>query len=362
MISKADIERAPCLEQCVIGGEAKRFVTAFRNLSQNRASSVFRALSIVQLFDSFEAIAESGEDPLDAFKKVLLDLTKVANEWERGKLGEQNRQQLQNSESEASDGIPETTGRHYGRLFEGFSEKSFWDEPKQLLETRLIRNGIPAELWKSKTVLDAGCGGGRYTVAWKLLGAENCLGLDISKLGIGNARSRVAEAEISGVHYCEGSVLDINFSDGSFDVVFSNGVLHHTSDWKKGVSELVRVMKGGGFGWLYLIENPGGLFWDMIEILRLIVDGEDRSLFRKTLALLGLPQNRVFYLLDHVMVPINLRLSSAEILQCLERAGATDIRRLDRGTDFDRIEQIYQRKPFAEILYGVGENRFVFSK
>jgi len=111
-----------------------------------------------------------------------------------------------------------------------------------------------------------------------------------------------------------------------------------------------------------MIENPGGLFWDVIEILRAIMRGERQDRARAALQLLGIPGNRVYYMLDHVMVPINLRLSPEEIEYCLARAGATGIRRLTRGTDFDRIEQIYQGVPFATAKYGVGENRYVFSK
>jgi hypothetical protein len=145
-------------------------------------------------------------------------------------------------------------------------------------------------------------------------------------------------------------------------MVFSNGVLHHTLDWKAGVGELVRVLRPGGTGWLYLIEKPGGLFWDLIEILRVIMSQDSRRMARASLAVLGLPANRIFYMLDHVMAPINIRLTSDEIEKSLEEAGATKIRRLSRGADSDRIERIYQNEPFAKLKYGVGENRYVFTK
>jgi SAM-dependent methyltransferase len=145
-------------------------------------------------------------------------------------------------------------------------------------------------------------------------------------------------------------------------VVFSNGILHHTTDWKKGVRELVRVLKPGGFGFLYLIENPGGLFWDLIEILRVILKDEPKEIARAALQTLGLPANRIFYMLDHVLVPINVRLTPQEIESALAESGAVEIRRLERGTDFDRVEQIHRRAAYAAVKYGVGENRYVFSK
>ena len=45
----------------------------------------------------------------------------------------------------------------------------------------------------------------------------------------------------------EGDLFSLPFADASFDVVISQGVLHHTSDPWRGFAELVRVCKPGGF-------------------------------------------------------------------------------------------------------------------
>lgn len=264
---------------------------------------------------------------------------------------------------EASDGgVAQVTGEHYGQLFRAFSKTSYWEEPARLLRERLERNGIEAAAWQGRRVLDAGCGGGRYTVAWHLLGAGSATGLDISETGLTDARARVADAEVANVNFDQGSVLQLPYEDNAFEIVFSNGVLHHTTDWKTGVAELVRVLAPGGLGWLYLIGEPGGFFWDIIEVLRVVTQNVDRQIARDALSLIGMPKNRIFYMLDHVMVPINVRLTPEEIEACLRASGATAIRRFERGADFDRVEQIYQERPFARDMYGAGENRHVFSK
>src|SRR4029077_425809 len=126
----------------------------------------------------------------------------------------------------------------YGRLFREFSATSFWDEPVKLLRERLERNFVNEVSWKGQRVLDAGCGGGRYSVAWRLLGAAHVTGLDVSKTGLADARDRVKTAGIDGVEFEPGSVLRLPFTDDVFDVVFSNGVLHHTVDWREGLFEL----------------------------------------------------------------------------------------------------------------------------
>ncbi|MGH9901715.1 MAG: class I SAM-dependent methyltransferase [Pyrinomonadaceae bacterium] len=364
MLQETYFDIAPCLQEGPISRQAQSVVTASRMLGSKPWASIVKAWCVPYLFESLERIAASGEEPVEALNQSLETLTQfllVAAGSGFGDLGGAAENGHKDGLAPGLD-VKEVTGEHYGRLFREFSSASFWDEPVRLLRQRLERNGIAVADIKDKRVLDAGCGGGRYTVAWRLLGAKPVVGLDVSTTGLTDAKRRAAEAGIDGVVFERGNVLDLHFAADTFDVVYSNGVLHHTTDWAKGVAELVRVLKPGGLGWLYLIENPGGLFWDVIEILRAVMKDEQRDTARAALHALGMPANRIFYMLDHVMVPINVRLTPEEIEGCLRAAGAKDIRRLERGTDFDRVEQIHQNKPFAAVHYGVGENRYVFSK
>jgi SAM-dependent methyltransferase len=364
-IAADDLTVAPCLGTDPLGAPGGRLVRVARQLGSSMWADTLRAWCVPQVFQGFEAVAASGEDPVPEVVR-LLDAIAAALEASAA-IGfapdEQARSPVRvpTAEPSTANTVTTVTGDHYGQLFRAFDASSFWDEPRRILGTRLERNGIDEGRWTGRSVLDAGCGGGRYTVAWRRLGAANAVGVDVSTTGVADANARVTSSDVDGVRFVQGSVLELPLAAGSFDVVFSNGVLHHTTDWEAGVHELVRVLRSGGLGWLYLIEAPGGLFWDLIEILRVVLRDVDRATARQALALIGMPTNRIFYMLDHVMVPINLRLPAATIVSALEQAGAVDIRRLDRGTDFDRVESVTTKRPFADVLYGAGEHRFVFS-
>lgn len=363
MLLESDLEIATCLTDGLIADAAQGAILAARALGRTRWASLARASSVAYLFGRMETVFASDEEPVEGLRRALDELTgflEAATRSGFSALGETSEKEFDRSED--PNHLEGVTGEHYGKLFKEFASTSFWDEPLRLLSVRLSRNEVDTSSIKGKEVLDAGCGGGRYTVAWRELGAGRAVGIDVSSIGVQDAQKRVAEAEIDGVEFKEGNVLDLPFQDSSFDVIFSNGVLHHTVNWETGVAELVRVLRPHGLGWLYLIEKPGGLFWDVIEILRVIMKDERRNAARGALQVLGIPPNRIFYMLDHVLVPINLRLTPEEIERCLTEAGATVIRRLSRGADFDRIERIYQKEPYAALKYGVGENRYVFSK
>ncbi len=352
---------APCLVDGPLSQEARDLVKAARLMGESPAASAFRIHCVARMFEERERIFASQEEPVSAFRSLLRSMADSLRALRESGLSAVGVAAAASDDAE-SDSVEAITGGHYGHLFEGFSPESFWDETLNLLKLRLERNRIDPEVLRNKSLLDAGCGGGRYASAWRILGARPVVGVDISPRNIADAEARAREAKLSDVRFQVGDVLSLPFDDETFDVVFSNGVLHHTREWKTGIAEVMRVLRPGGNGWLYVIEKPGGLFWDSIEILRVITRDEDRATARRVLKLLGYPGNRIFYMLDHVMAPINLLLEPSEVEQTLVRYGAKNLRRLRRGTDFDRIERIYQQEPYAEVKYGVGENRYWFSK
>nr|WP_287938027.1 class I SAM-dependent methyltransferase [Algoriphagus sp.] len=353
-----------CIEEGTYGDAPQLLIQFFEDLPKTPEMNFLRTLSVPFLFHDFEKNITSDKDPIKHFSSILLQI-----KMDIESLGSSSP--FSRIIAEALETAPDDylgnevktyTGQHYGTLFKAFDQHSYFEEAKRLLSVRLERNQIQLKNLPNAKVLDQGCGGGRYTTAWKLLGAKSCVGLDYSEIGLEDAKNRVKFASIKNIKFVQGSVFEMPFSDETFDIVYSNGVLHHTENWKKGIEEQLRVMKPGAWGWQYLIEKPGGIFWDQIEILRAIMRWVPKPFAQQVMRGLGIPANRIFYMLDHVMVPINTRLTSDELIEQLEKSGAKHIKRLIRGADFDRVEAIYRKVPGAKEKFGAGENRFVFHK
>ena len=98
---------------------------------------------------------------------------------------------------------------------------------------RSHRNSLPS----GEKILDVGCGPASWL--WKL--GEHPVGLDIS-FSFSVNYHRHGEPAITG------SALDLPFTNGSFDGVWSVGVLHHLPDGhvRQAVGEMQRVCKPGG--------------------------------------------------------------------------------------------------------------------
>lgn len=99
---------------------------------------------------------------------------------------------------------------------------------------------------KFKKVLDAGCGTGVCSLALSERGGS-VMGLDISRESINTARLLSDKLQQKdNLEFIQGDLLGLPFRNDSFDLVFSWGAIHHTSNPEKALEELVRVLSING--------------------------------------------------------------------------------------------------------------------
>jgi SAM-dependent methyltransferase len=127
--------------------------------------------------------------------------------------------------------------------------------PDEDLATFRNRTGLTREVLAGATVLDAGCGMGRYMRVAAALGAATVVGLDLSwAVRAADELNR----DLPGLSVVRGDLLRPPFAEGSFDHIYSLGVLDHTPDPRRAFLELARLLKPGGriAVWVYEKERP----------------------------------------------------------------------------------------------------------
>lgn len=103
-----------------------------------------------------------------------------------------------------------------------------------------------------KIIMDAGCGSG-YSgmIFWGDYLKDNLyLGVDISE-AIEVAKERFREAGLPG-EFLKVSVLDLPVPDNSLDIIFSEGVLHHTDSTERSIKYLTTKLKKEGLFMFYV--------------------------------------------------------------------------------------------------------------
>jgi ubiquinone/menaquinone biosynthesis C-methylase UbiE len=111
-----------------------------------------------------------------------------------------------------------------------------------------------------KIILDAGCGSGYSALLLfnTLLNEHDYLGVDISD-AVYVADKRFKEAGLKG-EFIKSSLMDLSFiPDGSVDIIFSEGVLHHTDSTEKALNYLSGKLKKGGRFMFYVYRKKADI-------------------------------------------------------------------------------------------------------
>jgi ubiquinone/menaquinone biosynthesis C-methylase UbiE len=97
------------------------------------------------------------------------------------------------------------------------------------------------------TLLDCGCGSGSITVGLaNAVEPGQVTGVDISEIEIKRARKRAAETKIANIGFEVGNIHRLDYSDDSFDALFSHNVLEHISEPSSVLREMRRILKPSG--------------------------------------------------------------------------------------------------------------------
>jgi ubiquinone/menaquinone biosynthesis C-methylase UbiE len=177
--------------------------------------------------------------PLEAEKQVVHDF------WDRASCGEELY-------------LQERSAEHYRQQ----AEIRYRLEP-------FIAAFAGFEKWKGKRILEIGVGLGADHQQFAEGGAL-CTGVDLTARAIEHTRERFRELGlVSDLRVADAERLP--FADGTFDLVYSWGVLHHSPDTSKAVSEVLRVLRPGGTAKVMIYHKHsfvGFMLWVRYALLR----------------------------------------------------------------------------------------------
>jgi ubiquinone/menaquinone biosynthesis C-methylase UbiE len=109
-------------------------------------------------------------------------------------------------------------------------------------------------------VLEIGSGGGAHSALFQKYGA-NVISIDITLERVLSTSKKLSLLSGSkGVAFLS-DAENLPFNDESFDIVYSNGVLHHSENTEKCVEEVYRVLKPNAKAILMLYSRHSAHYW-----------------------------------------------------------------------------------------------------
>ena len=115
-------------------------------------------------------------------------------------------------------------------------------------------------------ILEAGCGTGQLSIALSRFG-RRIHGIDLSKGSLNEAKKFIDKINIKNVQFYRMNIFKLYFKKNFFDIVISNGVLHHTTDARVAFSELVKHLKPNGIIVIGLYHKYGRLMQNLRQKL-----------------------------------------------------------------------------------------------
>jgi 2-polyprenyl-3-methyl-5-hydroxy-6-metoxy-1,4-benzoquinol methylase len=149
----------------------------------------------------------------------------------------------------------------FGRNWQRYLGEHFSPEKLAVAQGSLADFCGGAEALRGRTFLDIGCGSGIFSLAAFRLGASRIVSLDIDPDSVACCR-RLREdcGAPPSWEVLQGSVLDDRFLQelGTFDWVYSWGVLHHTGAMWQAISNAAAAVAPGGRLFLAIYNEADG--------------------------------------------------------------------------------------------------------
>jgi len=93
----------------------------------------------------------------------------------------------------------------------------------------------------------AGCGTGQQPIeVARRFPQGHVIGIDLSRASLAYAQRKATEMNVTNVQFAQADIAAFN-PDQAFDAIEASGVLHHMADPIQGWTDLLRLLKRGGF-------------------------------------------------------------------------------------------------------------------
>lgn len=148
----------------------------------------------------------------------------------------------------------------FGQNWSEFLDK-ITDEKIEMAK-KSITDFLGVENLKGKTFIDVGTGSGLFSLSAILLGAEKVVSVDADEYSVECAKVLRKKYNISedkwNTHIASALDTEKMKTFGTYDVVYSWGVLHHTGDMNKALENVTHLVNDDGMLYIAIYNNFQG--------------------------------------------------------------------------------------------------------
>lgn len=130
--------------------------------------------------------------------------------------------------------------------FPNYDDIDSRDSLRRKAEAGVFARLLDEQIAHDAKVLEVGCGTGQMTNFLGMAWGRTCVGADLCMNSLQLAKGFRDLYSVNNAHFIQINLFRPPLRNGVFDVVISNGVLHHTSDCAGGFRSIAPLVKPGG--------------------------------------------------------------------------------------------------------------------
>jgi SAM-dependent methyltransferase len=236
------------------------------------------------------------------------------------------------------------------------SAASLIDKARQGLFAKLLDEQIPF----GARVIECGCGTGQLT-NFLSIANRTVIGTDLCINSLKLATAFKEQNDLQRAHFLQMNLFRPAFKPGTFDLVISNGVLHHTSNPVLGFQSISRLVRPGGYILIGLYHKYGRLATDVRRWLFNATN--DRFLFldRHAVDQHVSAGKRKSWFMDQYKNPHESKHTVGEVLGWLKQIGFDFVHAIPKTVPFTELEEnekLFKPErigtPFERLLVNLG--------
>ena len=211
---------------------------------------------------------------------------------------------------------------------------SLIDKARRGLFAKLLDDQIPF----GTHTLECGCGTGQLT-NFLSIASRTVIGTDICMNSLRMANEFKEANELERAHFCQMNLFRPCFKPESFDLVISNGVLHHTSDPFLAFKSISNLVKPNGYILIGLYHKYGRLATDIRRVIFKMTKDKLKFLDPRTISKDISQAKRNSWFMDQYKNPHESKHTFGEVLHWLESTNFSFINSIPKTVPFGKIDE-----------------------
>ncbi|MEO8620008.1 MAG: class I SAM-dependent methyltransferase [bacterium] len=211
------------------------------------------------------------------------------------------------------------------------------------------RKGIFANLLDDQVpvgsrVLEAGCGTGQLT-AFLSITNRTVIGADLCLNSLTMAKKFRDANQLRTAHFLQMNLFRPCLRPASFDVVISNGVIHHTSDPFLAYQTLAKLVKPGGFLIIGLYHKYGRLATDIRRVVFNVTHDHLKAIDPRNVNMKLSDGKRRAWFMDQYKNPHESKHTISQVLGWIDTCGLSFVKSIPKtalGATFTDSERLFE--------------------